>query len=108
VKKLTEQPASIVQTDIDTVLAAGWDESALGDAIAVCAFFNMANRLADGHGLKALRAERLAELRGDTGYPGASPGRNRAESEALSPAAEWPIIYATALRKIGVKDPTAS
>lgn len=53
VKKLTEQPAQIVQADAEAVFAAGWDETGLGDAIAICAYFNMVNRLVDGHGLKA-------------------------------------------------------
>lgn len=52
VKKLTEQPAQIVQADAEAVFAAGWDETALGDAIAICAYFNMVNRLVDGHGVK--------------------------------------------------------
>lgn len=59
VKKLTEQPAHIVQADADAVFAAGWNEAALGDAIAVCAFLNMVNRIADGHGLKPTRPERF-------------------------------------------------
>lgn len=53
VKKLTEEPSGIVQADVDSVLAAGWEESALEDVIAVCAFFNMLNRIADGYGLRA-------------------------------------------------------
>jgi uncharacterized peroxidase-related enzyme len=65
VKKLTEQPARIVQADADAVFAAGWNEAALGDAIAVCAFFNMVNRIADGHGLKATRPERLGATKTD-------------------------------------------
>ena len=62
VKKLTEESGNIVQADADAVFTAGWDESALEDAIAVCAFFNMVNRIADGHGLKALHPEPLAAL----------------------------------------------
>jgi len=57
VKKLNDEPGSIVQADVDAVLAAGWDEGALEDAIAICAFFNMANRIADGYGLKAFHPQ---------------------------------------------------
>ena len=53
VKKLTERPAQIVQSDAEAVFAAGWTERALEDAIAVCAFFSMINRIADGYGLKS-------------------------------------------------------
>jgi len=60
VKKLTEEPARIVRADADAVFAAGWDEAALEDAIAVCAFFSMVNRLADGHGVTASSEEQLA------------------------------------------------
>ena len=65
VKKLTEQPARIEQADADAVFAAGWNEAALGDAIAVCAFFNMVNRIADGHGLKPTRPEPLGATKTD-------------------------------------------
>jgi len=67
VKKLTEQPASIVQADADAIFAAGWDENALGDAIAICGYFNMVNRLVDGHGIKTRRPDPLAEHERDVG-----------------------------------------
>lgn len=51
VKKLAGQPTGIVQADAEAVFAAGWPERALEDAIAVCAFFSMINRLADGYAL---------------------------------------------------------
>jgi uncharacterized peroxidase-related enzyme len=63
VKKLTEQPGRVVQADADAVFATGWDEAALEDVVALCAYFNMVNRLADGHGIKAYTGgERDAEL----------------------------------------------
>ena len=37
VRKLTGTPGRMVQADADAVYAAGWDEHALHDAIAVCA-----------------------------------------------------------------------
>jgi uncharacterized peroxidase-related enzyme len=53
VKKLTLTPARMTQADADAVYAAGWDEKALHDAIAVCCMFNFMNRLVDGHGVEA-------------------------------------------------------
>ena len=51
VKKLTLTPASISQSDANSVYAAGWTERALHDAILVCCRFNFMNRLSLGHGL---------------------------------------------------------
>jgi uncharacterized peroxidase-related enzyme len=52
-KKLTEAPSCIVQADVDSILATGWEETAAEDAIAVCSLFNMLNRIADGYGLRS-------------------------------------------------------
>lgn len=51
VHKLTLKPATLVQADADAVLAAGWSEKTLHDAIMVCCCYSFMNRLADGHGL---------------------------------------------------------
>lgn len=51
-KKLTLSPSKIVQADVDKVLAAGWSEDALHDAILIGCLFNFYNRLLDGHGVK--------------------------------------------------------
>ena len=51
VKKLTDTPYKMVQADADAVFEAGWDEKALSDAVLVCALFNMANRVVEGHGV---------------------------------------------------------
>jgi hypothetical protein len=53
VRKLTLTPAKMTQADADAVFAAGWDESALHSAIAVCCLFNFMNRLVEGHGVTA-------------------------------------------------------
>lgn len=53
VKKLTLTPSRMTQADADAVYAAGWDEQALHDAIAVCSLFSFMNRLVDGHGVAA-------------------------------------------------------
>ena len=51
VKKLTLTPSKMIQADADAVYAAGWDDKALSDAVLVCAKFNMANRMVEGHGI---------------------------------------------------------
>jgi hypothetical protein len=44
-----------VQPDADKVLAAGWSERALHDAILTACLFNFMNRLLEGHGVKGSR-----------------------------------------------------
>jgi uncharacterized peroxidase-related enzyme len=67
VGKLTTDPAKVTPTDAQHVLAAGWDERALHDAVSVCALFNFMNRFVDGLGITAdpdyanLSGNRLAE-----------------------------------------------
>ena len=51
VRKLTEAPARLTDADADAVLAAGWSEEALYDAVIVCAAFNMMNRIVEGCGV---------------------------------------------------------
>ena len=41
------------QQDVNLVVDAGWTEGALEDAIAVCALFNLANRMSLAYGLNA-------------------------------------------------------
>jgi uncharacterized peroxidase-related enzyme len=53
VAKLTRSPSGITPGDAAAVLAAGWDEQALHDAVSVCALFNFMNRLVDGLGVTA-------------------------------------------------------
>ena len=52
-RKLTEKPDSLTQADADAVYAAGWDERAYHDAVAVTALFNFMNRFVEGMGLIA-------------------------------------------------------
>lgn len=66
VRKLTETPSRMTHADADAVLAAGWAEKTLFDAVSVCALFNFMNRLVEGTGLTgddayfAAAADRLA------------------------------------------------
>jgi uncharacterized peroxidase-related enzyme len=67
VRKLTLSPSEITAADVDPIFAAGWNDRALHDAVAICALFNLMNRLVNGLGVEApeayikLAAERLAE-----------------------------------------------
>ena len=39
--------------DAEAVLAAGWTEQALYDAVSICALYNFMNRLVEGLGIRA-------------------------------------------------------
>jgi uncharacterized peroxidase-related enzyme len=71
VKKLAQTPNAMTQEDADHVFAAGWDEKALHDAIAITARAAFMQRLIAGHGLH-LRdrevAQNHAEKRLKKGY----------------------------------------
>ncbi len=51
VRKLTLAPATMTEADVHAVFAAGVSEEALFDAICVCAFNNLMNRVVDATGL---------------------------------------------------------
>jgi uncharacterized peroxidase-related enzyme len=51
VKKLTVAPSTISEEDKQLVHNAGFSEDQLKDAIAVCAAFNLFNRIVEGHGV---------------------------------------------------------
>lgn len=73
VRKLTESPARMTAEDAEAIFAAGWDDRALHDAVAICALFNCMNRLVEGFGISAspayyqVSAERLASAAGYRG-----------------------------------------
>ena len=48
------------QAHVDTVLAAGWSEEAVYDAITVCALFNFYNRWCDAAGVHSMTPEQHA------------------------------------------------
>jgi uncharacterized peroxidase-related enzyme len=72
VAKLTTAPASVGRADVEKILAAGWDETAVSTAAFVAALYAFMNRMVEGHGLKgsddyyAAGGKRLAEI----GYAG--------------------------------------
>ena len=57
VRKLTLTPNAMAANDVSDVLTAGWSEDALFDAICVCAFNNMMNRVVDATGIVGTDAE---------------------------------------------------
>ncbi len=67
VQKLTLSPGKITAADVDGIFAAGWDDQAVHNAVAICALFNLMNRLVNGLGIEGseayakLAAQRLAE-----------------------------------------------
>ena len=72
-RKLTATPAKMTTADAEAVYDAGWGDEALFHATAVCAYFNFANRLADGSGLDASdqKLVEIAEHLADEGYASA-------------------------------------
>lgn len=57
VRKLTLEPSKVVQADVDAILAAGWDETAVFSAALICASFSFMNRLVFATGLPASEAQ---------------------------------------------------
>jgi uncharacterized peroxidase-related enzyme len=51
-QKLTRAPDSVTRGDAEAVLAAGWDQTALYQTVAVTALFNYMNRLVEGLGIE--------------------------------------------------------
>ena len=60
VRKLALTPGAMSQADADAVFAAGWDEHALHDAIAVTARAAFMQRLVEGHGFTPMSRETAA------------------------------------------------
>jgi uncharacterized peroxidase-related enzyme len=63
VRKLMVAPGQMRQADADAVFAAGWNEQALHDAIAVTARAAFMQRLVEGHGFVPMSAEAAANAR---------------------------------------------
>ena len=61
VRKLAVSPGEMSQADADAVFAAGWDEHALHDAVAVTARAAFMQRLVEGHGFTPMSREAAAD-----------------------------------------------
>ncbi|MFO1159439.1 MAG: carboxymuconolactone decarboxylase family protein [Reyranellaceae bacterium] len=59
--KLMVTPGAMTQADADAVFAAGWDERALQDTIAITARAAFMQRLVEGHGFVPMSPEKAAE-----------------------------------------------
>lgn len=71
VRKLMVTPGKMSQLDADAVFAAGWNEQALHDAIAVTARAAFMQRLVEGHGFTPMTREvaaKQAQRRVELGY----------------------------------------
>ena len=49
---LTQAPSKALQRHVDDILAQGWTERDVHDAVLTVCLFNFMNRLLDGHGVK--------------------------------------------------------
>lgn len=71
VRKLALTPTSVAQADADAVFAAGWDEKAYHDAVALTARMTFMSKIIHGHGFVPMSPERAksnAEHRAKVGY----------------------------------------
>jgi alkylhydroperoxidase family enzyme len=50
--KLTHEPASVSEADVEGLRSQGWSDAGVHDAIQVIAFFNYINRVAEGVGIE--------------------------------------------------------
>ena len=50
--KLTASPSRVVQSDVDAVLDAGWNETDFHYVVMIVGLFNFYNRLMDGYGVR--------------------------------------------------------
>jgi uncharacterized peroxidase-related enzyme len=82
VQKLTRTPSSMTAADVAAVRAAGWSEDAIFDAICICGFSNLMNRVVDAVGLEGTEEEhresgrRLASIGYDATMAKAIEGRS--------------------------------
>lgn len=56
--KITKSLPEVVEADVQTVRAAGWNDEAIYDAISVCALFNFYNRWITSTGVQPVSDER--------------------------------------------------
>lgn len=64
-EKLTLAPGNVEQDDIASMRVAGVSDQAIEDAIYVCAYFNIIDRIADSLDFEVLSAETFAQRAGN-------------------------------------------
>ena len=81
-ERMNRESHRLQREDVDAVVAAGWTEEAIYDAITVCALFNFYNKWIDATGVGdmpaaayAMSGRRLAEYGYVPEVPGAVPAR---------------------------------
>ena len=57
IEKVDRASFELRREDVDAVLAAGWSEEAIYDAVTVCALFNFFNRWCDAAGVHPMTPE---------------------------------------------------
>ena len=57
VQKLTRTPSKMTAADAAAVIDAGWSDDALFDAICICGFNNLMNRVVDAVGIEGTEEE---------------------------------------------------
>jgi uncharacterized peroxidase-related enzyme len=57
VQKLTLTPSQMTAEDVAAVRAAGWSEDAIFDAVCICGFNNLMNRVVDATGIEGTEEE---------------------------------------------------
>lgn len=56
-RKVNAGSAAVERADVERLLALGWSDEAVYDAITVCALFNFYNRWCDATGVRDMPAE---------------------------------------------------
>jgi uncharacterized peroxidase-related enzyme len=92
-RAVTASPSGTTRADVDAVLAAGWSEEAVHDAITVCALFKFYNTWVSAHGVAALSPEGYAA----TGARLAQYGYTPADARRLpsSSPVDEPVVMAS-------------
>jgi len=57
VRKLTFTPSRMTGSDVTAVRAAGWSEETIFDAICICGFSSLMNRVVDAVGIEGTEEE---------------------------------------------------
>ena len=57
IERMNRESYTLQKEDLETVVAAGWSEEAIYDAITVCALFNFYNKWIDATGVSDMPAE---------------------------------------------------
>ena len=57
IERMNRESSTLQKDDVDAVVAAGWSEEAVYDAITVCALFNFYNKWIDATGVSDMSPE---------------------------------------------------